>query len=121
MIIEDSENKKKIMNAMNDEHTLHILNATKSKAKSVSDLQLILSIPMTSTYRKINSLLNAGLLMSESSIVTETGARFHLYRSTVQDISINYGDNELVVEVLPNQDMINKFMRLWRTLGGKQK
>ncbi len=58
-------------------------------------------------------LTDAGLLGVERSVITEDGKKYDLFRSTVKGIEINYQPSDLIVRLIPNEDMISKFIRIW--------
>ena len=102
MIIKDEKQKKAIVNALLDEYSRKILDSTIDEAKSITDIMREQDIPMTSTYRRVKSLMDNKLVKVERSMVTDDGKRYFLYLSNIKDASIQFNKGEIVVEITPN-------------------
>ena len=89
------EDKKKILTAVLDEP--HI----------ISEILDICSIPQTSGYRKINSLINDGLLTTKGFITTSDGKRVNKYISVFDNVRINIIKNKVIVKVKLGKDSLN--------------
>ena len=102
MIITDEKQKKIIVDALLDEYSRKILDSTIDEAKSITDIMREQDIPMTSTYRRVKSLMDNKLVKVERSMVTDDGKRYFLYLSNIKDASIRFNKGELLVEITPN-------------------
>ena len=102
MIITDEKQKKIIVDALLDEYSRKILDCTIDEAKSITDIMREQDIPMTSTYRRVKSLMDNKLVRVERSMVTDDGKRYFLYLSNIKDASIRFNKGELLVEITPN-------------------
>nr|AIE91408.1 putative transcriptional regulator [uncultured marine thaumarchaeote AD1000_11_E10] len=102
MIITDEKQKKIIVDALLDEYSRKILDSTIDEAKSITDIMREQDIPMTSTYRRVKSLMDNKLVKVERSMVTDDGKRYFLYLSNIKDASIQFNKGELLVEITPN-------------------
>ena len=102
MIITDEKQKKIIVDALLDEYYRKILDSTIDEAKSITDIMREQDIPMTSTYRRVKSLMDNKLVKVERSMVTDDGKRYFLYLSNIKDASIRFNQGELLVEITPN-------------------
>jgi len=102
MIITDEKQKKIIVAALLDEYSRKILDSTINEAKSITDIMREQDIPMTSTYRRVKSLMDNKLVKVERSMVTDDGKRYFLYLSNIKDASIKFNKGELLVEITPN-------------------
>ena len=102
MIITDEKQKKIIVDALLDEYSRKILDSTIDESKSITDIMREQDIPMTSTYRRVKSLMDNKLVRVERSMVTDDGKRYFLYLSNIKDASIRFNKGELLVEITPN-------------------
>ena len=102
MIITDEKQKKIIVDALLDEYSRKILDSTIDESKSITDIMREQDIPMTSTYRRVKSLMDNKLVKVERSMVTDDGKRYFLYLSNIKDASIRFNKGELLVEITPN-------------------
>ena len=118
MLITDEQAKDRVLKALADEYSRKMLNASIQHARSVVELSREQNIPMSSAYRRVHEMIEAGLITVERSVVTDDGKRYDLYRSTVKDVSIRFGPGRVEIELTPNEDVISKFMRMWSYMRG---
>lgn len=89
---------------------IKILDSTMSQSKSANEILNENNIPHTTGFRKINWLLNEGLIILNKIIITPDGKKFNLYQSTFKAISVKYKDtNNIIVEAEPNLDIAQKW------------
>ncbi len=113
MKVEDEENKNRIIECLSDPQCRRIIDLTVNKPLSASDIAEGSNLPPSSAYRKISTLTDAGLLGVERSVITDDGKKYDLFRSTIKGVEINYRPSDLIVRLVPNEDMISKFIRIW--------
>ncbi|MEM4311305.1 MAG: winged helix-turn-helix domain-containing protein [Nitrososphaerales archaeon] len=121
MKILDEDAKDRVIRALSDRYSRIIVFSTIEKARSAIDLSQETNIPISTVYRRIHELQQAGLIVAERSVLSEDGKRYELYRSTIKVIKVNFGSNSVEVEVIPNEDVIGKFLRLWSEIKGASK
>lgn len=97
-----------------------VLHVTVTKPKSVLEISEELAIPVRSVYRHVNDLCDLGLLTSERRILIDSGGKYALYRSMVKSVTFTYESegNLLEVDLIPNENLLEKFMRFWSYMGG---
>jgi len=117
--LQDDSAKDKVLKALADEYSRTILLSTIQKAKSAVELSTEKNIPISTSYRRLHELQEAGLVAIERSTITEDGKKFDLYRSTVKSVSISFNLGATDVELVPNEDMVTKFVRLWGYMRGQ--
>ena len=83
-----------------DLYCREILQATKHAPKSAMEINLDTRIPISTVYRRIQTLCDAGLVTTSGSI-SEDGKKFFLYKSTIKEISIKY-NGSLEIILTPN-------------------
>jgi predicted ArsR family transcriptional regulator len=107
------------MQAIADEYSRAILVSTIQTPKSAIEVSAERNIPISTAYRRLHELEEAGLVVVERSKVTEDGKRFELYRSTVRSVSVSFNVSSIDVELVPNEDMVARFTRLWDYMRGQ--
>ena len=99
IIIKDERIIKTIIEALGDNDKSKILNAVGEDAKIISDILQETKLPQTSGYRKINSLINNGLLIEDSFITMQDTRKVMKYRTLFDNIKINIVKNKISILV----------------------
>ncbi|MCL4435171.1 MAG: helix-turn-helix domain-containing protein [Thaumarchaeota archaeon] len=85
---------------------------------SVNDVSKTFNIPLSTAYKYVTALRDAGLVVVKKSVVRDTGSKYSLFESTVKSVLVTFGEKGSVdVDVVLNNDVTEKFMRYWRRLG----
>ena len=108
--------KCNVMKAISNISLRKILAACCPEAKAVAQLSTELGLPLSTTYHYVSELAKAGLLSIEKIIITDDGKRYETYRSVVREVRAIIGSDNVVVEILPNEDVVGRFYRLWSSL-----
>jgi len=108
------EVKQRITTAMADTYSRQILKAAIERPISAAELTKQYDIPATTVYRRIEELIEAGLIASISSGRTKEGKWFDVYRSLIKRIEISF-EGELRVDVTVNEDVAYRFWRMQGT------
>lgn len=108
MIIHNQEFKEAILSALADKETLGIMNCVMYRHCSINEIIKETGIPHTTTYRKIKSMLENGLLIIEKIELRDDGKKFSLFRSTLRSINVKYEQGQVVVEAEKNVDALEK-------------
>ncbi len=119
MRLQDEAAKDKVLKALADEYSRIIILSTIQKAKSAVELSSEKNLPISTVYRRLHELEEAKLVAIERSMITEDGKKFDLYRSTVASVSVSFNPGSTEVEIVPNEDMVAKFVRLWGYMRGQ--
>jgi DNA-binding IclR family transcriptional regulator len=113
--IEDERLKTLLVKILNDESCRRIL-AFSTRPVSVAELSSKLNIPLSSTYRCVKTLMDAGLLLAVGSVLTDEGKKYNLYQTAVTAIDIHFSDGNLQVELTPRMDLTHQFTKLLKSL-----
>jgi len=97
--IEDSYINRIILEAIGDDDKKNILNAVLDKPRIISEILEICKIPQTSGYRKVNSLIQNGLLIINGYESTEDGRTINKYQPVFDNIQIHVKKNKVLVQV----------------------
>lgn len=121
MHITDREIIEKMMIALTDAGARKVLVSTVASPKSAAQLSEKLEIPIRSVYRHIADLCELGLLAGERTALIESGGKSILYRSLVKSVTFVYNSEEdnFDVNLIPNENILGKFMRFWSYMGAK--
>lgn len=96
-ILESSINQS-ILKAFSDDEMLKILNASIGEPWTISEILEKLEIPKTSGYRKINTLIEEGLLIKVGQEFTENRRKMNRYKSLFDNVNIDF-NNKVTVNV----------------------
>src|SRR5262249_42495988 len=106
--IEDPSLAKLILESFGDEDKKNILNSVLDEARIISEILEIAKVPQTSGYRKVNSLIDNGLLIVQGQMTTHDGKRVNKYKSIFENVTITIVKNKVVVKVLLARESIEK-------------
>ncbi len=81
-----------ILSALGSKYSAEILCAagTPKSAQALSD---DIEIPIATCYRRIQDLVDAGLLTCEGRQLSAEGRRTNIYRRTLDEIEVNFSDD----------------------------
>ena len=97
-----ADNKKDMIPlVIADPYCREILQATKQIPKSAMEINLETHIPISTVYRRIQTLCDTRLVKTTGSISGD-GKKFFLYKSTIKEISIKY-NGSLEITLIPNR------------------
>ncbi|HXX05468.1 MAG TPA: transcriptional regulator [Candidatus Bathyarchaeia archaeon] len=97
--IEDSNLSTIILKSLGDDDKNKILNAVIGKSMIISDILFVTQIPQTSGYRKVNSLIEDGLLIAEGYDVLADGKRVTKYKTLFENVQINIVQNKITIKI----------------------
>jgi len=106
--VEDPALAKLILEAFGDEDKKNILNTVLDEPRIISEILEVAQIPQTSGYRKVNSLIDNGLLIVQGHMTTHDGKKVNKYKSVFNNVTINIEKNKVVVNVLLAKESIEK-------------
>lgn len=116
MIVNDEPAKQRILTALSDEYSRQILTATAQKPLSALDISKNYEIPITTVYRRIEELVEAGLLAAVKSGRTTDGKWYDLYRSLLLRIDVTFDGVDVRINATLNDHMSDKFTRMWTSI-----
>jgi len=106
--IVDPSLAKLILESFGDEDKKNILNTVLDESRIISEILETAHIPQTSGYRKVNSLIDNGLLIVHGNVTTHDGKKVNKYKSIFENVTINIEKNKVVVKVLLAKESIEK-------------
>lgn len=111
--IEDPHIHRIILEAIGDNDKKNILNAVLDKPRVISEILEICKIPQTSGYRKINNLIQNGLLIINGHGVSDDGRIINKYQPVFDNIRIHVEKDKVTIHVqltkeyLDNSEIFN--------------
>jgi len=99
--IEDDQRKEAILNIVSDKYCRQILYSTIDRPKSAMEISSESKIPISTVYRRIQTLHDNKLVGVTGSISSD-GKKYFLYKSKVKAISSSYDGNQIEIQVVPN-------------------
>ena len=99
IIIKDQELAKIFLESFADEDKKSIIGTVLDKSLIIADILDACNVPQTSGYRKINQLIDAGLLISNDHAVSTDGKKIKKYESIFDNVKMDIEKNIIVVKV----------------------
>ena len=104
--IEDPSYVNLIFEALGDEDTKSILDTVSDTPRIISEILQIAKIPQTSGYRKINSLIDNGLLIVQGYVDTPDGKKVKKYKSIFENVIINIEKDRIVIKIMLSKESL---------------
>lgn len=95
--LDDQQFIEKILRSMGDDDKKNIITCVIPELRTISDIIKITQIPQTSGYRKINALIDDGLLVPLGYSTNSDGKKITQYGAIFDDIHITLEKNKVVV------------------------
>ncbi len=87
---------------------LKILDATMLRARPINGIIMETGIPHTTAYRKVNWLLEQGLLTVQRIAISDDGKKFSEVRSVLRSFDVKYQLGNVVVQGEQNFNPIER-------------
>jgi DNA-binding transcriptional ArsR family regulator len=116
LIVTEEQAKQRILAALADEYSRKILTATIEDPMSALELSKKYEIPITTVYRRIEELVEAGLLAAVKSGRTTDGKWYDLYRSLLKRIDVSFERGDVRIDVIVNEHVADRFTRMWSSI-----
>jgi len=99
--IEDDQRKEAILSIVSDKYCRQILNSTMDKPKSAMELSSESKIPISTVYRRIQTL-HDNKMVGVTGLISAEGKKYFLYKSKVKSIMSSCDGNQIEIQVVPN-------------------
>jgi hypothetical protein len=104
---------KHIACALSDEFSLRIIVSTVDIGKTVQDISVEQAVPLSTCYRRARELVEQGILVVETIVVTGEGKRYAVYRSSFKSVEMVSDFRGLSASAELNESVAEKFRRWW--------
>lgn len=88
---ETSTDPETLLDALGGRYSVDILEAA-DEPVSAQELSDEMDVPIATCYRRIEDLVDAGLLHPEGRELSEQGRRTNVYRRTVDEVTVDLAD-----------------------------
>ena len=99
--IEDTK-KDTLLSILSDKYCRAIITATMDKPKSAVELASETKIPISTIYRRLQTLYDNKLLRT-SGMISNEGKKFFLYKSRIKGIHSSFENGQVEVKLVFNQ------------------
>jgi predicted transcriptional regulator len=113
LIVKGEPAKQRILSALSDEYSRRILTATVDQPLDALELSKNFDIPVTTVYRRIQDLLDAGLIVRIKSDRANQGRWYDLYQSLLLRIDVSFEHGETKIDATLNDQISDEFTRMW--------
>ncbi|MCJ8305973.1 MAG: helix-turn-helix transcriptional regulator [Nitrosopumilus sp.] len=100
--IEELGKKDTLLEVVSDKYCRTILESIMYKPKSIMEITVEAKIPISTVYRRIQTLHDNNLVAT-SGTITEDGKKLFLYKSKVKGIQCNFNNGQVEVELTLNK------------------
>ena len=111
IVIQDQTYTVTILRAFGDDDKKKILMALANNPKTINEVLTKYNIPKTSGYRKINSLINDGLIDTCGFSHIEDHRKIPIYASIFSDLKIDFIKNKVTVKIHPNKGLEKQILK----------
>ena len=105
--IDEDTKKDAILQVISDKYCRAILETTMDKPKSAMEISAESKIPISTVYRRLQTLHDNKLLGISGSI-SDDGKKYFLYRSKIKAISSSFKGGFIEIEIVPNPVLASK-------------
>jgi len=114
--ITDSHVNATILQAFGDPEKKKILESVSDTPKIIADILKKCNLPQTSGYRKINSLIDDGLLVQSDQVIKDN-KKINKYVCILTNLKINIEKNKIVVDVqlTPHEQQNSSIIQIIQT------
>lgn len=106
--IKDEELSKIILESFADSDKRLIIGSVMDESLIISDITRKCQIPQTSGYRKINFLINNGLLVSSGFELTQDGKKVKKYETIIENVIMEIVKNSVSVKIQLKKSLLNE-------------
>ncbi len=112
IVIKDQELAKIFLESFADEDKKAIIGTVLDNSLIIADILNACNVPQTSGYRKINQLIDAGLLISNDYSIASDGKKIKKYESIFNNVKMDIEKNVIIVKVQLKKTSLHESMIL---------
>ena len=116
MRVQEESAKQRILAAIADEYSRKILAFTRGDPVTALYLSKAYGIPITTVYRRIEGLVEAGLIAVVKSSRTADGKWYDLYRGLLSRIDVSFDSGDVRVDIAVNESVSDRFTKVWTSI-----
>jgi len=100
--IEEETTKDALLSVVSDKYCRIILGAIMDKPKSVMEITAETKIPISTVYRRIQTLHDNKLIRT-SGTITDDGKKLFLYKSKIKGMQSTFSNGQIEIKLVLNQ------------------
>jgi DNA-binding transcriptional ArsR family regulator len=108
---------EEILDTIGDEHARTVLAEVSRKPGSAKDLTERLELSRPTVYRRLETLVEHDLV-TEQTLVADDGNHYSEYRCNFNSTVISLEDDSYDVRIFREENLPDRFSKLWDELGG---
>jgi predicted transcriptional regulator len=97
-----------ILKELLDNHSYKILLSIIDESKTVFQICTEISVPTSSTYKKIKKLKDAGLLIVDKIEINDSGKKVFFYKSKIRSIELTLNRQQFILQFKRNENTFSK-------------
>lgn len=106
--LEDTKLVELILRSVGDEDKKEIINVVMNQPHTIADIVEISRLPHTSGYRKINSLIDDGILIPREYVTAHDGKRIAKYQTVFETLLIALEKNKVILCILASREFMKQ-------------
>ncbi|MCT9095133.1 helix-turn-helix domain-containing protein [Haloarchaeobius sp. HME9146] len=110
--VADEQDADAVLSLLGDEYVREILAAASREPHSASDLSEVCDASLSTVYRRVDDLLEHGLLV-ESTRIDADGTHVSVYETAVEGFHVGLADGELRIDLDLLDDPAQRFAQIW--------
>lgn len=103
-MVTDESDAMDVLDHLGDEVSRTILAACSADARSVGELATLCEVSEATIYRRLNRLMNAGILEERTRIDTRTVSGGKEYTTTVSNVDVAFDENGISVQTIARDE-----------------
>lgn len=100
-----------------DEYVRIIVRAASRKPMSVKELSEECDSALSTVYRRVDDLVDAGVLLERTKIEPD-GSHHAVYETQLDELRVRVADGEMNVALAVKRDPAEQFTRMWENIRG---
>ena len=104
MWISNQSKADTIVKALSDEYSRKIVLSTMTESKSIEEISRHEHIPISTCYRRIHELQEAGIIKPHDTIIGNDGKKYVRYMSAFRSMTLQVDLSDMIVDIVPNTD-----------------
>jgi len=100
--IDEDATKNALLSVVSDKYCRTILEAIMDKPKSATEISAETKTPISTVYRRIQTLYDNKLIRT-SGTITDDGKKLFLYKSKIKGIQTTFSNGQIEVKLVLNQ------------------
>lgn len=107
-----------VLAVLGNKYAPEILAAT-AEPRSVQSVADELGVPVATCYRRMDELVDAGLVELHDRVLSDDRRRVSRYRRTVDEITVDFGETGVDINIEARGEVKSRIDSVWRMLSDR--